>query len=58
MCGNGVQTVDNLGIAVLQPLCLCHIVIGGIEREDIHIQTDDTRYLPVLYERCVPVRQL
>ena len=49
MRGDGIQTIDYLGVFVLQSLSLIDVVVGGIKWEDIHKETDDTRSFPLLY---------
>ena len=58
MSGNGIQTIDNLGVFRFQPLCLLHVVVSSVQWKDIHIQTRDTRYMPVLNKCGVPIGNL
>ena len=53
--GYGIQSIDNLGVFRLQLLCLLHVVVSGVQGEDIHIQTSDTRYMSVLNESSISV---
>lgn len=54
----GIETIDGLGILAIKRLCLFHIVIGGIKREDIYIESDDARTLLLLDEGGLTVHQL
>lgn len=58
MGGDGVQLVDNLGVSVLQRLGLLHIVVGGVEWEDVDEEADDARALLLLDERGVAIHNL
>ena len=37
MCRNSIKAIYYLRVFCLQPLCLLHIIVGGIKREDIDI---------------------
>ena len=57
-CGYGIETVDDLRVSVFQPVRLVYVIVGGVEGEDVHEQTDDTRALALLHESRRLVRQL
>ena len=51
MCGNGIKAVDDFRVAVFQPFRLVEVVVGGVEREDVHEETYDARTLTLFDER-------